>query len=102
MAGRPLKKATNGVHLNLGGQHRFKRRCQEGVLSGWWRLTHMTVKGVCGIRRCNHATFAQTPLRPLDIQFSATSVPKLSGSTEFCIQLTAKYALRFVAKLASA
>lgn len=25
-------KATNGVHLNLGRDHRFKRHCQEGVL----------------------------------------------------------------------
>ena len=32
--GRPLKKAKNGVHLNLGGHHRLKRRCQEGVLPG--------------------------------------------------------------------
>jgi hypothetical protein len=32
--GRPLKKARNGVHLNLGGHHRLKRRCQEGVLPG--------------------------------------------------------------------
>lgn len=32
--GRPLKKAKKGVHLNLGGHHRLKRRCQEGVLSG--------------------------------------------------------------------
>jgi 4-cresol dehydrogenase (hydroxylating) len=31
---RPLKKAKNGVHLNLGGHHRLKRRCQEGVLPG--------------------------------------------------------------------
>lgn len=23
--GRPLKKANNGVHLNIGGHHRFKR-----------------------------------------------------------------------------
>ncbi len=32
--GRPLKKARNGVHLNLGGHHRLKRRRQEGVLPG--------------------------------------------------------------------
>ncbi|WP_236277489.1 hypothetical protein, partial [Pseudomonas poae] len=32
--GRPLKKAKNGVHLYLGGHHRLKRRCQEGVLPG--------------------------------------------------------------------
>ena len=31
---RPLKKARNGVHLNLGGHHRLKRWCQEGVLPG--------------------------------------------------------------------
>jgi hypothetical protein len=27
----PLKKAKNGVHFNLAGHHRLKRRCQEGV-----------------------------------------------------------------------
>jgi hypothetical protein len=32
--GRPLKKAKVGVHLNPGGHHRLKRRCQEGVLPG--------------------------------------------------------------------
>ena len=32
--GRPLKKAKNGVHLNLGGHHRLKRWHQEGVLPG--------------------------------------------------------------------
>ncbi|PAM81013.1 hypothetical protein CES87_28120 [Pseudomonas sp. ERMR1:02] len=32
--GRPLKKANNGVHLNLGGHHRLKRMRQEGVLAG--------------------------------------------------------------------
>lgn len=32
--GRPLKKAENGVHLNLGGNHRLKRWHQEGVLPG--------------------------------------------------------------------
>jgi hypothetical protein len=31
---RPLKKAKNGVHLNLGGHLRLKRLCQEGVLPG--------------------------------------------------------------------
>ena len=32
--GRPLKKARNGVHLNLSGHHRLKRWHQEGVLPG--------------------------------------------------------------------
>ena len=32
--GRPLKKARNGAHLNVGGHHRFKRWHQEGVLPG--------------------------------------------------------------------
>ncbi|WP_339471153.1 hypothetical protein, partial [Pseudomonas capeferrum] len=36
--GRPLKKAKNGVHLNLGGHHRLKRWHQEGVLPGRLRL----------------------------------------------------------------
>jgi hypothetical protein len=32
--GRPLKKAKNGVHLNLGGHHRLNRWHQEDVLLG--------------------------------------------------------------------
>lgn len=36
--GRPLKKAKNGVHLNLGGHHRIKRWHQEGVLPGRLRF----------------------------------------------------------------
>ena len=31
--GRPLKKAKNGVHFNLGGHHRPKRWDQKGVLA---------------------------------------------------------------------
>ncbi|WP_206752356.1 hypothetical protein, partial [Pseudomonas sp. CFBP13509] len=30
----PLKKAKNGVHLNLGGHHRLNRWHQEDVLLG--------------------------------------------------------------------
>ena len=39
--GRPLKKAKNGVHLNLGGHHRLKRWCQEGVLPGRLRIAYL-------------------------------------------------------------
>ncbi|WP_339532484.1 hypothetical protein, partial [Pseudomonas mucidolens] len=38
--GRPLKKAKNGVHLNLGGHHRLKRWHQEGVLPGRLPSSH--------------------------------------------------------------
>jgi hypothetical protein len=41
---RPLKKAKNGVHLNLGGHHRLKRRCQEGVLPGRLQTAFIPVK----------------------------------------------------------
>lgn len=43
---RPLKKAKNGVHLNLGGHHRLKRRCQEGVLPGRLRIYSLLGKTV--------------------------------------------------------
>ncbi|WP_241090483.1 beta family protein [Pseudomonas viridiflava] len=36
--GRPLKKAKNGVHLNLGGHHRLNRWHQEDVLLGRLRF----------------------------------------------------------------
>jgi hypothetical protein len=42
--GRPLKKAKNGVHLNLGGHHRLKRWHQEGVLPGRLRSISLTHK----------------------------------------------------------
>ena len=45
---RPLKKAKNGVHLNLGGHHRLKRRCQEGVLPGRLQLIEHMLSCVCG------------------------------------------------------
>ena len=47
--GRPLKKARNGVHLNLGGHHRLKRRCQEGVLPGRLRFTFIMKVRLSGI-----------------------------------------------------
>jgi hypothetical protein len=43
--GRPLKKAKNGVHFNLGGHHRLKRWHQEGVLPG--RLQSSGTVQVC-------------------------------------------------------
>lgn len=46
---RPLKKAKNGVHLNLGGHHRLKRRCQEGVLPG--RLLSVSSASNCGTQK---------------------------------------------------
>ena len=43
---RPLKKAKNGVHLNLGGHDRLKRRCQEGVLPGRLPLSSPSITPV--------------------------------------------------------
>jgi hypothetical protein len=57
--GRPLKKARNGVHLNLGGHHRLKRRCQEGVLPGRLQMrlaAHPALE--LDLRLLKQATFA--------------------------------------------
>lgn len=48
--GRPLKKARNGIHLNLGGHHRLKRWHQEGVLPGRLRNDHLRYKMILAAR----------------------------------------------------
>jgi hypothetical protein len=80
--GRPLKKAKNGVHLNLGGHHRLNRWHQEDVLLGRLRTRRFRGEALDSVRQTVLEATKDSVLRQL-VDPSLLKIFKRDGALIF-------------------